>query len=327
MATRCKGGDPSALAAGLHTHDLHVDPKGDLEADELQWDTFWRVWRGGIVQVSPAGRRTETFPAALNTFPPALSFAAIGLLADDHGNRYGFTGLVPGPRRQALHRISPSGVTTLVAGGGSDQADGRGEAAGFAAVRGVRWAGAGVLYAVDGAALRKITLDGQVTTLGRAYPENPDGPPVHLLGIDLELPVVVAADYGGGRLLAFERTGAVTTLYRSDSLWSPTGVVRAGDALYILEYRRAGFSRRLLAPFGPHLRVQRLRGKEAQTVASIWSAEARTSWLLLVISALSALGLLATWRSWPTPRPSPKVVDPWSSARAAGNRSRATCSA
>jgi hypothetical protein len=277
-------GRPSALARGLRAHDLYLNPSGGLEGDEIAWDPFWHAWRRGIWQINPAGQRLELYAPVLH---PG---AGAGLLVDRRGSRYGFAAGGSSSPKEALYRLSPDGPAALVAGGGAGQADGRGSTAGFEAVRAVRWGGDGALYAADGAAVRRIALDGRVTTLGRAIPAGPRGPWPHLLGIDVAAQRVAAADYGGGRVLGIAPSGAVSTLFRSGPGWAPSGVVASGDSLYILEYRSPGWAGRLLSHLGPHLRVWQLRAGEARPLASVWSPDA----LPLAVMALAyALAIVA----------------------------------
>jgi tetratricopeptide (TPR) repeat protein len=279
-------GRPAALARGLHAHDLLVDPAGDLQGDELTWDAGWRRWRRGIWLISPAGQRREIFAPALE---PA---AGAGLLVDRRGNRYGFTGGVHDGPLEALYRLTADGRSALVAGGALAQADGRGSAAGFEAVRAARWGRDGALYLTDGAAVRRVALDGTVSTLARASPVSPGEPWSHLLGLDVGPDRIVAADYAGGRLLAIAPGGAISTLSQSDFGWAPTGVVAAGDSLYVLEHRSAGLAGRLLGYWGPHLRVQRLRAGHARTLASV-GGSGRLAIGLLALVALEAGQVLA----------------------------------
>jgi tetratricopeptide (TPR) repeat protein len=276
-------GQPAALARGLHAHDLILDPSGNLQGDELIWDANWRRWRRGIWLISPAGERREIFALALEPT------AGAGLLVDHRGDRYGFTGSVHNGSPEALYRLTPDGHSVLVAGGGLAQADGRGSAAGFEAVRAVRWGRDGALYLTDGAAVRRVALDGTVSTLARASPVSPGDAWSHLLGLDIGPHRIVAADYAGGRLVAIAPGGAISTLSRSDFGWAPTGVITAGDSLYVLERRSAGLVGRLLGYWGPHLRVQRLRAGEGEGDARTLASVGDSGRLVIGLLALGAL--------------------------------------
>ncbi|MBA2704317.1 MAG: hypothetical protein H0U60_10740 [Blastocatellia bacterium] len=55
----------------------------------------------------------------------------------------------------------------ILAGGAYGQQDGKGAAAKFSSVGGMAFGPDGSLYLTDGAAVRKVTMDGVVTTVAR----------------------------------------------------------------------------------------------------------------------------------------------------------------
>lgn len=98
----------------------------------------------------------------------------IGIAIDGDGNLY-----VADSMNYTIRKIASSGVVSTLAGtpGASGTADGVGAAARFSFLKGVAVDSAGVVYAVDGNAVRKITPAGTVTTLAGAIGEtgNADG--------------------------------------------------------------------------------------------------------------------------------------------------------
>lgn len=99
----------------------------------------------------------------------------IGIAIDRDGNLY-----VADSMNYTIRKIAASGAVNTLAGtpGASGSTDGIGAAARFSFLKGVAVDGAGVVYAVDGNAIRKITPAGTVTTLAGAIGEtgNADGP-------------------------------------------------------------------------------------------------------------------------------------------------------
>jgi tetratricopeptide (TPR) repeat protein len=283
--------NPAAMARGLHAHDLLLDPSGSLVGDELLWDSRWRRWRRGRWEIALNGQRRE--PCA----PTLEPVAEAGLLLDRRGNRYGIADGEDGPYPGALYRLTPGGHAVLVAGGAFGQADGKGPAAGFEAIGAVRWGWDGALYLTDGALVRRVSKDGTVSTLAHALPAGKGEPAPRLLGLDVGPRQIVAADYAGGRLLAVAPGGATTTLYRSDPGWAPTGVVAAGDSLYVLEHPAAGLGGGLLAFWGPHLRVQRLRGGQARILASVGKTGG-PAFLLQALGAALLISVAAIAFAW-----------------------------
>jgi sugar lactone lactonase YvrE len=103
----------------------------------------------------------------------------------------------------------------------------------------------GSLYYTEDAAVWKISPRGEITTVAAdvsvsgcaSIPgmEKADGP--YLRGVDVDSHgSVYAAASGCGAVLKITADKTVTTVLRSSSPWSPTGVTVYGDDLYVLEY-------------------------------------------------------------------------------------------
>ena len=100
----------------------------------------------------------------------------------------------------------------------------------------------GVVYAVDLYDLKKIELNGKVTTLasqlqGKSWSQFFVEDQHQLMGLctDANQNVYVAS-YGNKKVKKVSPTGRVTTVVETNSMWSPTGVLAApnGD-LWVLE--------------------------------------------------------------------------------------------
>lgn len=100
--------------------------------------------------------------ANVATLPPAATWATVVGAVDAAGNRYENWYL-------AIHKTTPAGVRTLLAGNPSvaGSADGAGIEAGFKAIAGMAVDAGGTLYVADrlNATIRKISPAGAVTTL------------------------------------------------------------------------------------------------------------------------------------------------------------------
>lgn len=271
---------PAAVTKGVHAHDLLTASPDRLVGDDLRWDPAWRQWRRGSWELAGAGLRHELVPP---TLPPA---AEAGLLMNRAGDRFG-VGLDAAVHAERLFRTAPDGHSVALAGGAPGVTDGRGPAVGFEGVRALRWGGDGKIYLTDGNAVRKVALDGTVSTLAR-IPDSAAGR-AHLLGLAVTPHGVVVADFSGRRLLAIAGDGTVSVLGVSDPGWAPTGVVADGETLYTLEHRQAGVWGDLLGSLGARLRVERLSSGESTTVIDV---EGSGGWGV-ALAALVGAGLIA----------------------------------
>ncbi|HEX7859280.1 MAG TPA: SUMF1/EgtB/PvdO family nonheme iron enzyme [Verrucomicrobiae bacterium] len=103
----------------------------------------------------------------------------------------------------------------------------------------------GAIYFTENAAVRRISREGEVTTLAKdVVVENCqriEGAGEHLgpmlRGLDVGRDGTVYAAASGCRaLLKIAKDGAVTTVLRNEAPWSPTGVAVSGEVVYVLEY-------------------------------------------------------------------------------------------
>lgn len=115
----------------------------------------------------------------------------------------------------------------------------------------LRWLGGlaagpdGSLYYTEESALRRVAKDGALTTIASGIavkdctkpPGYAAGSPPNLrgLGVAADGTAFVAAS-GCSALLRIAPSGAVTTVLRTESPWTPTGAAVADDAVYVLEY-------------------------------------------------------------------------------------------
>lgn len=165
--TFARGGsaDGSGVAAQFNfpsgiTHDAN----GMVYVSDTQNNTIRRITPAGVVstiagQASPSGLVDGSGSAA-------RFFLPWGLASDSAGNLY-----LTDSGANVVRKISPTGVVSTLAGGGSTgtqegNVDGVGTAALFSSLNGLAVDGAGNVYVADGGnhSIRKITPAGVVTT-------------------------------------------------------------------------------------------------------------------------------------------------------------------
>lgn len=134
----------------------------------------------------------------------------------------------------------------------------------------------GSLYLTDGEFLRRVTMDGTVTTLasGLTARTSEDQPRLFagnhgsLAGLDVDSAGnVYVADTGNRRLLKVSKDGKVQVILRSEPPYFPTGVAAAGGNLHVLE---VGFTLPS-AWSGP--RIKKIDGDGKATILATVGAE------------------------------------------------------
>jgi sugar lactone lactonase YvrE len=257
-----KEGRLERVALGKHSHALVLDSAGNVYGTNphltLPIRSVWRLTpHGHLTDLVPP---TEHLPLGLQSF-----------IMDGAGNMYSVNARSAQTPEMLLLKRSPDGEVTTLAGSTVGHVDGTGPHARFMGIDGMAWGPDGGVYVADGPYLRRVTLDGAVTTLGggpltdRKWDED-------LLGIAVEANGdVYAADHANRRILRVTPAGAVSTFLRTGSLWTPTGIVVAGDGLYVLEHLRMPLAILGDLAVGPYIRVRKVSGDGSVTVlARIW---------------------------------------------------------
>ncbi|HEX7926944.1 MAG TPA: NHL repeat-containing protein, partial [bacterium] len=149
-----------ADAAFTTPQGVATDSAGNVYVADSGNHTIRKITPGGVVttlagSAGHTGSTNGTGAAARFTSPR-------GITADGAGNVY-----VADMVYYTIRKITPAGVVTTLAGttGTPGTADGKGVAARFSFPAGVAADGAGNLYVSDGAAVRKVTPAGVVTTV------------------------------------------------------------------------------------------------------------------------------------------------------------------
>ena len=225
-----------AGVSGRHTHELTIDKDGNLYGDELNYEPATQRYIAALWKWTPAGGFTYTLAPTDN--PPK----GMSLWRDRDGNMYSAVWKSNAEPEPIILRRTPDGkVTTLF---GRQEAADKFRQVVLYSVGGMAFGGDGSLYIADGANIRKVTLDGKVTTLvPNLTLENPPGSSsgksaaTRLLGIATDAQGnVFAVDHGNRRVLKITPDGKVTTLIRAEQSWAPSGVAFKDDDLYILEF-------------------------------------------------------------------------------------------
>lgn len=231
-------GRKSIVVPDVHTHELGIDSLGNIYGEDNRYlgsgegdDRYrHRIWRR-----SPDGRITNIVPWRMGFWRD------YGFVRDRAGAMYWIK--CPA-RRCSMYRRGRAAAgagmkTTIVAK--PMQFD-----------RQINWFAAsatepGVLFLVDGPALRRLDSSGRVTTVATDLGE-------HVMGLwPTADKAVYVAVYGARAVLRVDiADGGVATVARSPAPWGPSGVVVAPDGyMWILEYSTKNEARvRRIAPDG-----------------------------------------------------------------------------
>jgi hypothetical protein len=153
--------------------------------------------------------------------------------------------------------------------------DGSGAEANFGSVGAIAFAPDGSLYLTDSTSVRKVSMDGIVTTVAKNlnFKTRDDRPTLFggaygsLAGLAVDTSgIVYVADAGNRRLLKISTDGKAEVVYRAEPPFFPNGVfVTRGGDIYVLE---VGFALPNVSS-GP--RVRKLSGSKNEIIASVGS--------------------------------------------------------
>ena len=183
----------------------------------------------------PSGPGWEMTQAGAN--PTLLLSSDFPIVMGRDGNLY-----YPSPRPSGavqVLRLMPSGQTSVLATLPATTAKGP-----LRWINGLAAGPEGSLYYTEDNAIGRISAQGRVSTIAaNIAPANcaqipgteADRPYLRGLDVDARGNLYVAAS-GCGRLLKVTPQGKVSTVFQTQSPWSPTGVAVSGSDLYVLEY-------------------------------------------------------------------------------------------
>lgn len=211
-------GKRTVAVPSVHTHELWLDPQGNLFGEHLWYEgERTNVWGHYVWKRDPAGRLSMVKPRTRG-FLTDVSF-----VRDAAGNQY-FADRDHGQ----IRRRFPDGRMSLVAG----------------ELKQMRWlhvTPGGTLYVVDGSDLVRIRAGRQTRIARNIVKTSLLRPQVAfrhaVMGIWTDRNEnVYVADYANGDVKRITPSGAMKTVYESTLPWSPTGGTFAPDgSLWVLE--------------------------------------------------------------------------------------------
>jgi sugar lactone lactonase YvrE len=280
-------GKPEAFTNNKHSHALVLGEDGSIYGtQEHHAGAIGGVWR-----ISPEGNVT-------NVLTPARDFqlSLHPFIRDRDGAIYS-TNSISFPNQSdkvMLLRSTPDGNVTVLAGSTRGYRDGLGSEAQFTGIDGMAWAADGSLYVTDGVYVRRVTMNGVVTTLGKgaltipSYGEDLMGLAVSPSGS------VYVADYSQRRVIQLLQDGNTLTILETGLFWSPTGITIVGENLYVLEHLRMPLVVLGDVGIGPYARVRRISPDGTVIrIATVWGRN--TLAFAIVVFAIGLL-LVFVWR-------------------------------
>lgn len=280
-------GQPDAFINNKHSHALVLGEDGHIYGTQ----EHHAAAVGGVWRITPDGTLSNVFTPApdfpLNLHPFTM---------DRDGNIFSTNSIsFPNQRDKVLLlRSTPEGNVTVLAGSAGGHRDGQGSEAQFSGIDGMAWATDGSLYVTDGVYVRRVTMDGVVTTLSKGALTTPSfGEDLMGLAVSPGGSVYVA-DYSERRLTQLMPNGSTRTIMESGLFWSPTGVTIVGEDLYVLEHLRMPLVILGDLGIGAYARVRRISPDGTVTgIATVWGRN--TLAFALVSLAIGAL-LFFVWR-------------------------------
>ena len=280
-------GNLEAFLSNKHSHALVLGDDGSIYGThEHMAGAVGSVWR-----IAPDGSFSDVFTPA-HDFPLDLRPFIIDRDANIYsGNSLSFPNQSD---KMTLLKARPDGGVMILAGGARGYRDGQGGEAQFSNIDGMAWAADGALYVTDGVYVRRITLDGVVSTLGKGALTIPSfGEDLMGLSVSSSGSVYVA-DYSQRRLLQLMPDGNTRTVLETGLIWSPTGVTKVGEDLYVLEHLRMPLVILGNIGIGPYARVRKVSPDgTVERIATVWGRN--TLAFAIVLLAIGAI-FIFLWR-------------------------------
>ncbi|HKP37534.1 MAG TPA: hypothetical protein VJT71_11815 [Pyrinomonadaceae bacterium] len=225
---------------GQHVHELSIDAQDNVYGPDYRYEPATDQYFNRIWKMSPNGQMTYLGE------PSDRAAAGMSVTLDSAGNMYSIDQNNHTKTQTLLLRRTPQGIVTTLAGGAYGHADGTGTAAKFSSVSAMVFGPDENLYLADGSYVRRVTLNGVVTTLAkdltaRTAEDKPTlfgGSSGGLAGLAVDTGGnVYVADAGSRRLLKISKDGKVTVVYRVDPPHFPNGVFATSTGeVYVLEF-------------------------------------------------------------------------------------------
>ena len=268
---------------GRHVHELAIDEQDNIFGGDVSYNPDTKGWPSAIWKMTTEGEITYLLETT-ETPPRGMS-----IWRDRKGNSYWVDQNNHTKTQTLLLKRTPEGVVTTLAGGAYGHADGKGTDAKFSSVGGMAFGPDGSLFLSDAASIRKVTMEGIVTTIasglgfrdGKDQPRFLSGLSGSLTGLTVARNgIIYVADSENRRLLKVTPEGKTEVILRTEPPFFPNGVAAAGNDLYVLE---VGFTLPNISS-GP--RVRKISGDGKQTIlATVGSSENHPSKTPLAVRA------------------------------------------
>ena len=320
---------------GRHVHELSIDEEGNIYGADISYNPTNKTWPSNVWKMTPAGK--FTYLLETTEHPPR----GMSIWRDRAGNMYFIDQNNHTKTQTLLLRRGPDGTVTTLAGSAYGHKDGSGAAANFGSVGGMTFGRDGSLYLTDGTSVRRVLMDGRVTTIAKDlnFKTREDRPTLfggahgNLTGLTVDANGnVYAADAGNRRLLKITTDGKVEVVYRTEPPFFPNGVfaTTAGE-VYVLEVgfalpstwsgprvrKLSGGKNEIVAavgtdaPSGVKAAVAEQVGSSAETVIEFFYLGGVTRLIVILLSLGLIVSSLVVWkRKRQPPRPSCSAGDP-----------------
>jgi len=285
-----RNGAPEKVVTGKHSHALHMDAAGNLYGT----NPHLTLAVGSIWKLTPDGKLSDVIAPTSNLPLGLQSFAM-----DAEGSVYSVNARNAKTPLLVLLRRRPNGEVTRIAGSEPGHADGVGARAKFLGIDGMAWGDDGALYVADGPYVRRVSLDGAVSTpivsplTGVSWDED-------LLGIAADdSGSFVIADYSGQRVTRLSIDRNVTIMHGTGLFWAPTGVAVEDGSVYSLQHLQLPLAILGDLRVGPYLRIQRMaRDGSVETLATLWGSRTLPAALVLlsIVALIVLIVKLPRWR-------------------------------
>jgi len=220
------GGGTTVVVPNVHTHELYLDPAGNLHGEHLWYESETETWGYYDWELSKKG---------LVRGPAQKGFRTEGsFVRDAAGNSYWLDG-------SKLRKKSPQGETIDIALPRPDDAKG-----GVAAA-----APDGTVYVTSMGGVLRVSPDGKVTKLVEKIDEHvwtlvTSQKWHYLMGLAPDASGnVYVANLGARKVKKVSPDGKVEVVLDESFPWAPTGIAVSPRGIYVLEYTDTGGSARV----------------------------------------------------------------------------------
>ena len=229
-----------AGVSGRHVHELSIDDQDNIYGPDLIYDSTRQKYLLGVWKMTPDGRQSQ------RQLPIESFMSGVGVCRDRAGNMYSIEQNNNLKERTLLLKRTPDGNLSTLAGGAYGYADGKGPTAKFSSIYAMTFGSDGNIYLTDGTYVRRVTLNGDVTTVAKNLTARASADKPTLFGGNDQILAglaadsrgnVYVADAGNRRLLKIGRDGKFGVVYRLEPPFFPTGVfATANGDVYVLEF-------------------------------------------------------------------------------------------